>query len=116
MARPTIHVVGLGPFGDDLVTDAARRAIADAPVVRLRTARHPAAAAFADVKSYDDLYESAESFDALYAMIADDLVALATQSTNGAVVYIVPGSPVVAERTVEILLERDDVMVTITPS
>ena len=52
---------------------------------------------------------SADSFDELYAAIAEDLVTLARTSPNGEVVYAVPGSPLVAERTVELLRARDDV-------
>jgi len=79
--------------------------MASAPVVRLRTRVHPAADGLAHV-SYDEWYDAADSFDDLYTRIVDDLVALATTSPNGEVVYVVPGSPVVAERTVEMLRER----------
>jgi tetrapyrrole methylase family protein/MazG family protein len=55
------------------------------------------------VASYDDWYERAESFDELYEAIAQDLIALALAAPGGEVLYCVPGSPVVAERTVELL-------------
>jgi tetrapyrrole methylase family protein / MazG family protein len=111
-----VRVVGLGPGGPDLVTPRAHRLIATAPVARLRTRVHPAAAAFAEVESYDDWYERAESFEALYDDIARDLVALAEGSANGEVVYAVPGSPVVAERTVELLRARHDVETICEPA
>jgi precorrin-3B methylase len=38
-----VVVVGLGPAGPDLITDAARTAIAAHPVRYLRTSSHPAA-------------------------------------------------------------------------
>ena len=103
---PLIRVVGLGPAGPDLVTPRTRRLITESPVVRLRTRRHPAAADFGDIPSYDEWYERAGSFESLYEDIARDLLALASSSPNGEVVFVVPGSPVVAERTVE-LLSRD---------
>jgi tetrapyrrole methylase family protein/MazG family protein len=84
--------------------------------VRLRTRVHPAAAAFLDVASYDDLYESAESFEALYDAIANDLIELARHAPGGEVVYAVPGSPVVAERTVELLVESDAVTTVLEPA
>ena len=85
-------------------------------MVRLRTRVHPAAAAFLDVASYDDLYESAESFEALYDAIANDLIELARHAPGGEVVYAVPGSPVVAERTVELLVASDAVTTVLEPA
>ena len=107
MSRPRVRVVGLGPAGAELLTLRASELLSNSPLVRLRTRRHPAADAFPDLATYDDLYETAESFDALYELIADDLVALARSAPQGEVVYGVPGSPLVAERTVELLRERD---------
>ena len=84
--------------------------------MRLRTRVHPAAEAFVDVASYDDLYERAESFEALYDAIVADLIDLAKSAPGGEVVYAVPGSPVVAERTVELLMARDDVATVVEPA
>ena len=53
-----------------------------------------------DIASYDDWYERATSFEELYEQVANDLVALALSSSSREVLYVVPGSPVVAERTV----------------
>ncbi|NNN10003.1 MAG: tetrapyrrole methylase, partial [Acidimicrobiaceae bacterium] len=115
MSRARIRVVGLGPGDAKYVTAATSQALRSAPVARLRTKVHPAAADF-DLDSYDAWYESAESFEELYARIVEDLVLLAHQSSNHEVVYAVPGSPVVAERTVELLRERDDVDVVCEPA
>ena len=84
--------------------------------MRLRTRQHPSAAPFGDVESYDEWYERADTFDALYLAIVDDLVALATASPTHEVVYAVPGSPNVAERTVELLRERNDVITIAEPA
>jgi tetrapyrrole methylase family protein/MazG family protein len=110
-SRPLVRVVGLGPAGVELVTTRTLELIAQASVARLRTRVHPAAQALSQVPSYDDWYERAASFDELYAEIADDLADLARSSPNGEVLYAVPGSPNVAERTVELLREREDVTV-----
>ena len=107
--KPVIRVVGLGPGDAELITRRTFELITHAPVARLRTRVHPAAAAFLDVVSYDDLYESAESFDALYQAIVTDLIELARHAPGGEVLYAVPGSPMVAERTVELLNESSDV-------
>jgi tetrapyrrole methylase family protein/MazG family protein len=97
--------VGLGPGGSDLVLPAARAAFARISVRFVRTARHPAVADLVAegiaLESFDDAYDTAADFDELYTGIADALVAAAAE--HGEVVYAVPGSPVVAERTVELL-------------
>lgn len=116
MTRPIVRVVGLGPAGPDLMTERTRRALLDAPVARLRTWVHPAAAEFLAIQSYDDRYDAAADFEGLYAGIADDLAALASASPTREVVYAVPGSPVVAERTIELLEGRDDVDVVLEPA
>ena len=113
MARPRITVVGLGPGDGQLLTRATVDALSGAPQARLRTSRHPAASAFREIPTYDDWYETADSFDELYDRIVDDLVRLAT---TGPVVYAVPGSPLVAEATVERLLAREEIDVTIVPA
>ena len=115
MSRARIRVVGLGPGDARYVTAGTAQALRDAPVARLRTNVHPAAAEF-DIESYDPWYESAHSFEELYARIVEDLVDLARTSPNLEVVYAVPGSPVVAEHTVELLRERSDVDVVCEPA
>lgn len=112
---PTVVAVGLGPAGPDLMSIAARDALVGASTARLRTCRHPAASAFSDVESFDALYEAATDFEELYRSIADELVRLAADDPQGTVVYAVPGSPTVAERTVAILGDRDDVDLVIVP-
>jgi tetrapyrrole methylase family protein / MazG family protein len=113
---PVVRVVGLGPGASEHITEGSARLIRDSPVVRFRTLRHPAAADFAAAESYDELYESAESYDELYVAIAEDLVQLARDTAGGEVLYVVPGSPVVAERTVELLRERRDVTLITEPA
>ncbi|EQD45757.1 tetrapyrrole methylase family protein, partial [mine drainage metagenome] len=63
-----------------------------------------------------DLYERADTFDELYDAIVADLVDLARRAGGGEVVYAVPGSALVAERTVALLRERDDLTVVIEPA
>jgi tetrapyrrole methylase family protein/MazG family protein len=114
--KPVVRVVGLGPGTLDHVTRRTYSLLSEASVARLRTRVHPGAAAFVDVPSYDDLYDEAASFDELYAAIVEDLVSLAKAAVPGEVIYAVPGSPTVAERTVELLLERDDVTTVLEPA
>jgi tetrapyrrole methylase family protein/MazG family protein len=109
----TVVVVGLGPAGPELVTAAAIEAIEAAPVRFLRTARHPSATAVPGAATFDDFYERAETLDEVYGGIVDALAEAA--EARGEVLYAVPGSPVVAERTVELLLADDRVSVRLVP-
>ena len=107
-------MVGLGPAGPDLLTAAAVEAIDRIPHRYLRTLRHPSAAVVAPATSFDDRYETAATMDEVYAGIVEALVAAA--GDHGEVLYAVPGSPAVAERTVELLLADDRIEVVVVPA
>lgn len=92
--------MGLGPAGPDLVTAETLALIAGCERRFVRTARHPAAEAVAGAVAFDDVYEASDSFDAVYETIAARLIAAAA---DGDLLYAVPGSPLVLERTVELL-------------
>ena len=114
--KPVVRIVGLGPGTLDNVTLRTHALLRESPVVRFRTRQHPSAYHFVDVESYDEFYEDASSFEELYEEIVDDLVALALGSPTNEVVYAVPGSPLVAERTVELLRERREVTTITEPA
>ncbi len=100
-SQPRIDVVGLGPAGPELLTEAARALLGGGRPVYLRTGRHPAAQSVSEARTFDHSYEEASSLDAVYRSIVEDLVAAAR--AEGAIVYAVPGSPSVAETTVTLL-------------
>jgi tetrapyrrole methylase family protein / MazG family protein len=112
--RPRIVVVGLGPGGHEHVTDETRRTLERIEHRYLRTAVHPSADLVADATTFDHLYESADTFDDVYTEIADALTAAA--GTHGEIVYAVPGSPLVLERTVRHLRDRRDIDLVILPA
>jgi len=114
--KPVVRVVGLGPGDAELITRRTFDLLRSAPIVRLRTRVHPSAEEFVDVASYDDLYDSAVSFEELYQKIVADLIELARSAPSGEVVFAVPGSPTVAERTVELLVASNDVTTVIEPA
>jgi tetrapyrrole methylase family protein/MazG family protein len=115
--RPRITVVGLGPAGNELVGDNVTALLgAAAGRAFLRTARHPAATAFADVPAFDDVYETAATFDEVYGSIVEALVTAAVAAAPEPVVFAVPGSPLVAERTVDLLRADGRVEVTALPA
>jgi tetrapyrrole methylase family protein/MazG family protein len=100
-AGPRIDVVGLGPAGPELITAGTLELLGGAARVFLRTTRHPAAAAVSGATSFDHHYERLDTFDDVYRAIVGDVVDAAVE--GGPVVYAVPGSPTVAERTVVLL-------------
>ncbi len=111
---PVVVCVGLGPAGSELITDQTRRELDGDSPVWLRTRIHPAAVGVEAAGSFDDVYESADTFEQVYATIVDRLVSEATE--HGRIVYAVPGSPVVAEHTVELLRADERVDVSVLPS
>jgi tetrapyrrole methylase family protein/MazG family protein len=113
--RPHVTVVGLGPAGADLLTDHAA-SLLSSPHAYVRTARHPAAAPFGRLHSFDNLYESAANFEEVYGAIVEELVHAAEAVAPEPVVYAVPGSPLVAERTVELLRADERIDVTVVPA
>lgn len=100
---PGITIVGLGPGGSDLWTEAAHRTLTSAREVWLRTARHPGVETLRDGEatqtfSFDAWYEEAPDFELLYDRITRHVVNLGKREEG--VVYAVPGSPTIGEATV----------------
>lgn len=115
-----ITVVGLGPGRPGLITMESWQLMKEAQHLILRTRIHPTVAALEKERlsfaTYDDFYQEAPDFETLYRTIAGDLMQRARKMGN--LVYAVPGSPLVAERTVVLLRELaagSDVEVEILP-
>lgn len=109
-----VVVAGLGPGPVELVPAGLEELAASFPAVLLRTSRHPSAAAFSGYPSLDHLYERAASFAELYPAVVEAIVDLASRS--GELLYLVPGSPLVAERTVALLREERSVELELRPA
>jgi tetrapyrrole methylase family protein/MazG family protein len=107
-----VVVAGLGPGDPRLVSVAATEAFARARVRFVRTTRHPSAVLVEPATSFDPLYEEGESLDEVYAAMVEQVVAAAAHSD---VLYAVPGSPLVSERTVELLRADSRVEVELIP-
>src|SRR5687768_10014161 len=101
-----IVAVGLGPGARGQVTTQVEALIERAAQEKrlvVRTRIHPTVEewpALAAAPSLDDHYEAAASFDEAYARIAEEVVARAAQC-DAALVYAVPGHPLVGESTVQ---------------
>ena len=103
----TITIVGLGPgAAGNLSLETMGLLKSDAQVI-LRTAVHPTVAELEkeNVKftSCDSFYEEGANFEEVYGRVVQRVLAAAME---GDVVYAVPGSPLVAERTVVMLREQ----------
>jgi tetrapyrrole methylase family protein / MazG family protein len=109
-----VVVVGLGPGDPALLTVAAVAAIERIPRRFVRTARHPTSAVVKDAHSFDAVYERADDLDHVYREIVASLVEAAV--ADGEVLYAVPGSPLVAERSVELLRAEAQIEVEILPA
>lgn len=100
-----ITIVGLGPSGSDGISMGAYRVIRDAPIVFARTAHHPAVddlgAEGITLESMDGIYESAGTFQEVYARIAERII---DEAGKRDVVYAVPGHPLMGERSVELII------------
>lgn len=115
-----IDVVGLGPGRAGLITRETWELMKNAENLILRTRVHPTVSALDKAgfsySTYDDKYENAANFAELYKEIAVNLLSKAKDKD---IVYAVPGSPLVAERTVVLLRELSkeaNIKVTIHPS
>ena len=102
-----ITIVGLGPGAVGHLSLETMSIMQGCEQVILRTAVHPTVAELAKqgVKytSCDDLYEAGASFEEVYQNVVTRVL---TAAHKGAVVYAVPGSPLVAEKTVVLLREQ----------
>ncbi len=104
-----IFIVGLGPGSVDALTLGAVNRIRGGRKNFLRTEKHPTVNYFIenniDYKSYDYIYDSEEDFLSVYKTIVQEL--MKESETEDEINYYVPGNPMVAEKTVDLLLENN---------
>jgi tetrapyrrole methylase family protein/MazG family protein len=105
----TIQIVGLGGGDIDQLPLGIYKILLSKAVIYLRTSHHPVITSLEEegitFRSFDNLYEESTSFQDVYEKIVSQLIEIAkTQSDD--IIYAVPGHPLVAERTVQLLIER----------
>ncbi|MCM3768424.1 nucleoside triphosphate pyrophosphohydrolase [Neobacillus niacini] len=102
-----IEIVGLGAGDLEQLQVGVYRKLIKADHVYLRTKEHPVVADLAHegmtFTSFDDVYEQHDQFDEVYEEIASILLEKADTED---VIYAVPGHPLVAERSVQLLFEK----------
>ena len=102
-----ITIVGLGPGAAGHLSMETMDLLKTGEQVILRTAVHPTVAelekAGVSFVACDDFYEKGESFEEVYGAVVERVL---TAAAKGDVVYAVPGSPLVAEKTVVMLRDR----------
>jgi tetrapyrrole methylase family protein / MazG family protein len=114
--KPIIEVVGLGG-GDvnQLPLGIYRKLTNQENCIYVRTLDHPVIPTLEEdgvvFESYDAVYEKYDDFDSVYKEIVCELVTKAKDKSK--IVYAVPGHPMLAERTVQLLLERKDIDVNL---
>jgi tetrapyrrole methylase family protein/MazG family protein len=118
-----IEVVGLGSGDPDQLTLGVLRKLQQASKIIARTKQHPVMTLLDNngiaYTTFDHLYEKFDSFPQVYEAIVDELMKAAATGPDGMVhgqeggpltseflIYALPGHPMVAERTVQLLRER----------
>lgn len=113
MQKPLIEVIGLG--GSDLeqlpLGIYLKLKKQDIPLF-VRTADHPVLSDLVkqeniEFVSFDSIYEKYDRFADVYDEIVESLIELASQYQH--IRYAVPGHPMMAEKTVQLLLEAEEI-------
>ncbi|MDA8235815.1 MAG: nucleoside triphosphate pyrophosphohydrolase [Clostridia bacterium] len=102
--RGKITVVGLGPGRIELIPLQNWEVLRSGQRIYLRTGKHPAVDGLRErgisFTTLDKYYEESQSFEECYSKLVDKILA---EAKEAAVVYGVPGHPLVAEETVNLL-------------
>ncbi|MDT8715744.1 nucleoside triphosphate pyrophosphohydrolase [Clostridium sp. 19966] len=102
-----IRVIGLGPGEADSLTVGTLKILKECRNIYMRTERHPTMDYIKELginfETYDYAYDKFDTFDEVYNFIANDLIE--KHALHEDIVYGVPGHPLVAEKSVLILME-----------
>ncbi|MCT4478308.1 nucleoside triphosphate pyrophosphohydrolase [Peribacillus frigoritolerans] len=106
-----ITIIGLGAGDLDQLPLGIYKKLLQTEQCFIRTIDHPV---IGDLKkeginftAFDGIYEKHDQFEAVYEEIAGTLL---QEALNRSVLYAVPGHPMVAEKTVQLLLEKGPVL------
>ncbi|WP_186575716.1 bifunctional methyltransferase/pyrophosphohydrolase YabN [Aquibacillus kalidii] len=112
-----IEVIGLGAGGiDQLPLGIYRKLTSSESPIFIRTMDHPVVA---DLQkegctfiAFDSVYEQHDRFEQVYEQIVETLISESEDRQE--ILYAVPGHPMLAEKTVQLLLEQQKVSVEVT--
>lgn len=104
----TITVLGLGAGDLEQLPLGVYKKLIKAQRLYVRTAEHPVLQELVNegisFESFDEIYEKHDAFEAVYKEIVETLITLAQSDS---LFYAVPGHPLVAEQTVQWLVEAE---------
>lgn len=102
-----ISIIGLGAGDLDQLPLGVYKRLKEDQNLFLRTKEHPVVAELEQeglqFQSFDAIYEKHDQFEDVYEEITETLL---SEAEKEPVIYAVPGHPLIAERTVQLLLER----------
>jgi len=110
-----IEIIGLGA-GDyeQLPLGIYKKLTQTEQPVFTRTMDHPVISQLkkegVQFNSFDEIYEAEEQFETVYERIVEKLLAKARE---GNVIYTVPGHPMLAEKTVQLILSQEEVEIKV---
>lgn len=103
-----LTIIGLGASELDQMALGTYRKLKEAEFIVARTDQHPVVeelrAEGLAIESFDKLYEENDSFEKVYEEIVAGLLAMCVEKR---VTYVVPGHPLVAEKTVQLLIGKE---------
>ena len=104
---PQVIIAGLGPGDPKHLTQGVWSQLCNSKHVYARFAKHPVLQALpssVNLTTFDQYYEEADTFEALYSNISDKILEVARK--EGRVLYAVPGDPCVGETTTKLIRDR----------
>jgi tetrapyrrole methylase family protein / MazG family protein len=102
-----ITILGLGAGDLDQIPLGVYKKITQAELIYLRTKEHPVIPDLekegVKFEAFDSIYEKYDRFEQVYEEISEILL---EKAGTGNIIYAVPGHPIVAEQTVQLLLAK----------
>lgn len=109
-----ITIIGLGNYGIDELPLGIYRKILNSKKIYVRTLMHPVIEDLKEASiewiSFDEVYQNNDAFSNVYQTIVDQLKDAAKTED---IIYAVPGHPMIAETTTELLIHDDAVQVEV---
>ncbi|GAB3805360.1 bifunctional methyltransferase/pyrophosphohydrolase YabN [Virgibacillus kimchii] len=111
-----IEIIGLGAGDlDQLPLGLYKKLKQSGKTIYTRTLQHPVIQSLQEegltFEGFDHVYEMETQFEQVYEGITGSLL---EKAKEGSIIYTVPGHPMLAEKTVQLLLEQKDIEVEIS--